>query len=176
MGSITATTEPLGYEQRAREKRAQQAASIPSEWRLKSVPSIEDSPNALTYIRNSNILTSKELEITETTNATLLLEKLATKQLSAVDVVTAFSKRAAIAHQLTVCCTEMFFDEAIGAAKLLDKHLAETGKTVGPLHGLPISIKDQFDIKGTDSSIGVSASHCPRCFLCDDVQAREWLV
>lgn len=49
------------------------------------------------------------------------------------------------------------FDEGIKRAQELDRILAETGKTVGPLHGLPISLKDQFNVKGYDSSIGYVA-------------------
>lgn len=29
-----------------------------------------------------------------------------------------------------------------------------TGKTIGPLHGLPVSVKDQFDIQGIDTTLG----------------------
>jgi amidase len=36
----------------------------------------------------------------------------------------------------------------------MDDHLAKTGKTAGPLHGLPVSIKDLFSVKGVDTSIG----------------------
>lgn len=32
-----------------------------------------------------------------------------------------------------------------------------TGQPIGPLHGLPISVKDSFDIAGVDSSLGVAA-------------------
>jgi amidase len=35
----------------------------------------------------------------------------------------------------------MFLSEAILRAKVLDQTLRETGKPVGPLHGLPISLK-----------------------------------
>ncbi|KAF3352146.1 hypothetical protein VdG1_09366 [Verticillium dahliae VDG1] len=62
--------------------------------------------------------------------------------------------RATIAHQLTTCCTEILFDEAFAEAQRLDDVLARTGKTVGPLHGLPVSIKDCLDIKGKDSTVG----------------------
>jgi amidase len=144
------------YEERARQKRAKQAESIPPAWRLKNIPSTLEVPNAVEYIRQSGLLTPEELKITETTDASVLLQQLATKQLTAAEVVTAFSKRAALAHQLTVCCTEMPFEESIATAKALDEHLEKTGQTVGPLHGLPISIKDQFDIKGLDSAIGMT--------------------
>lgn len=46
------------------------------------------------------------------------------------------------------------FPEALAAAKVLDEHQARTSNVVGPLHGLPISIKDNFNIKGKDSTVG----------------------
>ena len=42
-------------------------------------------------------------------------------------------------------------------AKSLDNHLQRTGKTVGPLHGLPISLKDNFNVKGKDSTVGFTS-------------------
>ena len=36
---------------------------------------------------------------------------------------------------------------ALARAKELDDYYAKNKKTVGPLHGLPISLKDQFRIK-----------------------------
>lgn len=49
------------------------------------------------------------------------------------------------------------FEHALSRAKYLDYHLARTGEPVGPLHGIPISIKDTFRITGVDSSIGIAA-------------------
>ena len=46
------------------------------------------------------------------------------------------------------------FEEALDRASALDKHFKETGQTVGPLHGLPISLKDSFNVKGVQSLIG----------------------
>lgn len=53
--------------------------------------------------------------------------------------------------------TEPLFTSAIKRGRELDEHLKRTGKTVGPLHGLPVSIKDTFNVKGVDSSIGLAA-------------------
>ena len=53
--------------------------------------------------------------------------------------------------------TEIMFEDAIKRAADLDKYLAKTGTTVRPLHGLPISVKDQFNVKGYDSTIGFVA-------------------
>jgi amidase len=145
----------IPYEQRSAAKRAKQHTLIPVEWRLKTIPSVDSEANALEYIRKSQLLTARELAITETSDAPALLRKLARRELLSLEVTRAFAKRAAIAHQLTTCCTEIFFEDAFEHAKLLDDVLARTGRTVGPLHGLPVSIKDLFDVKGVDTSIGV---------------------
>lgn len=42
-------------------------------------------------------------------------------------------------------------------AKYLDEYLQREGKPVGPLHGLPISIKDSFCVEGVQSTIGYVA-------------------
>jgi amidase len=35
----------------------------------------------------------------------------------------------------------MFFDQAIERAQYLDDYLRREGRVIGPLHGLPISVK-----------------------------------
>ena len=47
-----------------------------------------------------------------------------------------------------------FPEEALRTAAALDKHFAKTGKTIGPLHGLPVCIKDMYDVKGHRSTMG----------------------
>ena len=60
---------------------------------------------------------------------------------------------------MTNCITEPLFQFALERASFLDAHLTRTGQPLGPLHGLPISVKDTFHIAGYDSSIGI-ASFC----------------
>ena len=48
------------------------------------------------------------------------------------------------------------FATALEEAKQLDEEYKSTGKLRGPLHGVPISFKDQFEIAGKDASIGFS--------------------
>jgi Asp-tRNA(Asn)/Glu-tRNA(Gln) amidotransferase A subunit family amidase len=71
------------------------------------------------------------------------------------------SKICVYAHHLmlsqTNCLSDAFFDEAIESAKALDDHLNRTGQLKGPLHGLPISLKDNFNIKGKDSTVGFTS-------------------
>ena len=52
------------------------------------------------------------------------------------------------------CIHEIFFDAAIEDAKKLDSYFADHKAPVGPLHGLPISLKDQFHVKGVETHMG----------------------
>jgi amidase len=131
-------------------KKAEQDARIPTEWKLKDLPS--DSVRDLRpYAKISGILSERELEITDE-DATSLVDKLASGVYSAVEVVTAYCKRAAVGHQLINCLTEIVFTEALTTAKLLDEHYKSTGKVVGPLHGVPMTFKECFNLKGYASS------------------------
>jgi amidase len=49
---------------------------------------------------------------------------------------------------------EINFDAALARARELDDFFSAHDKPVGPLHGLPVSLKDQFHIKGLDTSMG----------------------
>ena len=49
------------------------------------------------------------------------------------------------------------FSEALEQAKALDQYYATNGRTIGPLHGLPVSLKDNFNIMGKPSSIGFTS-------------------
>jgi len=46
------------------------------------------------------------------------------------------------------------FPQALERAKYLDEYLELHGEPVGPLHGLPISIKDCFQVKGKQTTVG----------------------
>lgn len=46
------------------------------------------------------------------------------------------------------------FEDAIKRAKELDAEFKKTGKVTGPLHGLPVSLKDNFNVAGYPSSLG----------------------
>lgn len=59
----------------------------------------------------------------------------------------------------TNCLTEIFIDRALERAAWLDEQLKSTGKVVGPLHGLPVSLKDQVRIKGIETIMGAWAMY-----------------
>ena len=66
-------------------------------------------------------------------------------------------KRAAIIHQLTNSISEPLFSSALSRARELDDYFSTTGKTLGVLHGCPISVKDSFHVRGVDSCAGIAA-------------------
>jgi amidase len=45
-------------------------------------------------------------------------------------------------------CITYWIKEAEEDAAVLDQHYALTGTVVGPLHGIPWSVKDHFAVKG----------------------------
>lgn len=137
------------------QKRQAQLASIPQAWRLSSAALETASLNTNETVRNSGILSADELEWTEIVDIQILLTKLASREISSVQLTTAFSKRAAIAQQTTKCLTEIFFDRALARARELDEVLERTGKVTGPLHGLPVSVKDRFEVEGVDTTVGM---------------------
>ncbi|KAG0648965.1 amidase [Hyphodiscus hymeniophilus] len=140
----------------AERKQAERQSRIPKEWLLPSLPS-SSTLNVLSIPQTCGILSSKELEITEKYDATSLAQAIASNRLTAEEVTTAFCKRAAVAQQVCNCLTEIFFAEAILHARALDREFEKTGKTRGVLHGVPISLKDTFKVKGYDASIGIAS-------------------
>ncbi|KAM0376448.1 hypothetical protein ACHAPY_007781 [Fusarium culmorum] len=142
------------WESRSAAKRAETLDKIRPEWRL--------SPEDLERTRQQRNITGPfiqqfleegDVSVTSMTSAPIL-KALGEGKLSAVQVASAFCKRAAVAHQINNCLHEVFFDQALERAKYLDDYFAKHNKPLGPLHGLPISLKDQFHVKGVDTTMG----------------------
>lgn len=142
------------FEAKRHALRQELAGRIPDSLRLPPHLLRDPPKNVMRIPPTCGLLSDKEVEITEKYDAVSLVTLIAQRKLTSADVVTAFAKRAAIAHQLTCCLTDFFLDEALERAQALDQHLASTGTVVGPLHGLPISLKELFDLAGHPSSTG----------------------
>ncbi|KAJ5280027.1 Amidase [Penicillium angulare] len=162
------------WEEKVAKKRNECAAKIPSDWRVSEQfmarfkAPLSSNKNDLIRtkaIHEAGILSSRELSITEDYTISDLISALSNGGLTSTEVTLAYCKRAAVAHQLVSCLTEIMFAEAQERARYLDDLRAQ-GKSAGPLHGLPISIKDNFHYKGTDATIGMVS------FL-DDISAKN---
>ncbi|KAE8154450.1 amidase signature domain-containing protein [Aspergillus avenaceus] len=142
------------WEAKASAKRAATLAKIPAGWRLDE-QDLDRAANERDLTRSfiNQHLLPEEIAIVEQGSVSLV-EGIREGRLSAVQVTRAFCKTAAVAHQINNCLHEIFFDQALQRAQELDNHLASHGTVLGPLHGLPISLKDQFHVKGNATSMG----------------------
>ncbi|KAH0582754.1 hypothetical protein H2248_010669 [Termitomyces sp. 'cryptogamus'] len=86
--------------------------------------------------------------------ATEIVTHIEKGEWTASQVIEAYISRAAQAHAATNCLTEVMFRWAREQARDLDNEFSVTKRLRGPLHGVPTSFKDQFDIVGYDSTIG----------------------
>ncbi|OAA45372.1 Amidase family protein [Cordyceps fumosorosea ARSEF 2679] len=138
-------------------KRAEREALLPSEWKV-TAPSNETSFSPREVVIKSGILSTEELDITDTSkyDLTETAKRIASGNLSAEKVVTAFCKRATATHSLANFLTEINFKAAIERAKELDSIFQRNGTVLGPLHGIPITIKDAMDLEGFAASEGLT--------------------
>ncbi|RLV92880.1 hypothetical protein JA1_002882 [Spathaspora sp. JA1] len=127
------------------------ATSIPAELPVKLPKPVEElideQFNAVQYLYDAKLLTPEEFAITDT-SAVELVNKIAKGELTSAEVYHAFAQRAVIAHQFTNCALDFFLPEGLKRAEELDAYFKEHGKTVGPLHGLPISLKEHMNYRG----------------------------
>lgn len=79
------------------DKKQRQLKSIPQEWLVSPPP--DSTLDVTGFPETCGLLTAREIEMTNT-SVDVLLEKLACGEWTAVDVTTAFYKRAVVAHQL----------------------------------------------------------------------------
>ncbi|OJZ84226.1 hypothetical protein ASPFODRAFT_673098 [Aspergillus luchuensis CBS 106.47] len=159
----------LSWELQAQKAKDILQQSIPKQWLLPAhkLPSA-DLKNVEDFPRKSGLLSARELIITDMSAATLV-QNMGAGKLTAEEVVVAFLKRAVLGHQLLNFATEFLSDRAIGRAKELDEYYRRTGKLVGPLHGVPISVKEHVGVKGHTCNAGYVA-------WVDDIATEDALI
>lgn len=81
------------------------------------------------------------------------LDRLALGQVSAVDLLEEHVTRYLAVNRAVNAVVRTDLDTARERARELDK-LQATGVSAGPLHGLPITIKDTFDVDGMPATAG----------------------
>ncbi|GAW17476.1 hypothetical protein ANO14919_069330 [Xylariales sp. No.14919] len=82
-----------------------------------------------------------------------LAAKIRRGEIKSSDLIETHIARS-VSKLTTNCLTEILFGDALNRAKFLDRYLIDYGRPVGPLHGIPVTLKDQFDVKGFDSTLG----------------------
>ncbi len=147
-------TEDTDWQAKATAIKANITAKIPKEYLLpKSLyPLPLDVSN---IVGESNLLSPLELKIISQ-DATGIRDAIASRTYTSVAVAIAFAKASAICHQATNCLLDYFPDEAIERAKWLDGEMERTGKIVGSLHGVPISVKGEFGFQMLDVRCWIS--------------------
>jgi len=88
-------------------------------------------------------------------SATDLVGKIKDGELSSQEVVEAFIQRIETVNDKLNAVVIPTFDNARAQAKEADRK-QKAGEPLGPLHGLPVTIKDQFHVKGLPTSFGVA--------------------
>jgi amidase len=150
------TMSPQSYAEVSAIARKRRDANIAAYYKT---PKVDEAtlPNNLTeYALNSGYYTPDERTIIES-EAETILSNISSRKWTSLVVAQAFCKASAYAQELTNCVTEVLYPEALERAKFLDDYLAKNGKTIGPLHGLPISLKDCFIVPPHPASIGMAA-------------------
>ncbi|KAI1361159.1 putative fatty-acid amide hydrolase [Xylaria arbuscula] len=159
------------YKVLAAEKISKQRSKIPEAWLVPSSVINQNVTNVMDVPVTCGVLTDVECDITSNYDASALREKITKGIFSVEQITVAFCKRAAIAHQLVNCLTEIFFDKAIERARDLDaQRRANPRDLLLPLFGIPISLKDSFHVKGEDTSLGLA------CYVNQPAEENSSLV
>ncbi|KAG7528080.1 hypothetical protein FFLO_06433 [Filobasidium floriforme] len=140
----------------ADDKRRQRYSAYPAEWLLSQeyLDNLPEDHNAIKSMSDSDMWTSREFAYFKA-DGTALVERIARRDegYTAMEVTKAYCKRACVADQLLNCISEPLFERAMTRAEFLDDYMEKHGKPIGPLHGLPMSLKDQFNIEGVITSL-----------------------
>src|SRR5438094_6106244 len=79
--------------------------------------------------------------------AHILASEIASRRLSPVDLVEALLERIQAKDEKLHAFVEVYREEARLAAEAADKAI-QSGHAIGPLHGMPIALKDLIEIEG----------------------------
>ncbi|KAI9104137.1 amidase signature domain-containing protein [Phlyctochytrium arcticum] len=97
-----------------------------------------------------------ESKISAAESVAELVSGIAERRWTAEDVMRVTVRAAVKAHGEWNAITELLVEDALAEAVALDSRFAVTKELKGPLHGIPIALSDDIDVKGYDSSLGCS--------------------
>jgi fatty acid amide hydrolase len=97
---------------------------------------------------------SRDLAITRL-GAGELRDRIASGELSAAEVVEAHIRRIEAVNPRLNAVVVPLFDQARTQAQAADA-ARQRGEPLGPLHGVPVTIKEMFDVAGTPTTLGLT--------------------
>src|SRR4029450_9309573 len=89
-------------------------------------------------------------------SVTELVEAIRQKQVSSREVIQAHLERIEAINPTVNAVTVQLAETPLSAAALADQPLA-TGHAVGPLHGVPMTVKENIDLAGSATTHGIVA-------------------
>jgi anti-sigma factor RsiW len=89
-------------------------------------------------------------------SAAEMARRIVRRELSSAEVVDAHLARIDAVNPALNAIVRVLADEARAAAALADRRL-KAGETVGPLHGVPFTVKENIDMAGLPTTWGVPA-------------------
>lgn len=130
------------------------------------------------------LLSQREIAITDS-SPERLLSYLTSGKWSSYEVAQAYLRHATLAQELVStisvmeastnskfevnCITELLPEQALSRAQELDRYLKEKQEPIGPLHGLPISVKEHIGMRGLACNAGYVA-------WADEIAAHDALI
>ena len=84
-----------------------------------------------------------------------IAQEIASGKVSAREAVAACIKRIELTHAAINAVVAPRFERALDEADLADAARVR-GDALGPLHGVPITIKESFDLTGTATTAGLT--------------------
>ena len=102
----------------------------------------------------SNNMKQQEDATLTSLSASELARRIAAGRLSSQEVVEAHIRRIEVVNPRLNAVVVSLFEQARAEASRAD-HLREQGTLLGPLHGVPITLKEQFMVSGTPTTVGL---------------------
>ncbi|KAI1775774.1 amidase, partial [Hypoxylon cercidicola] len=122
-------------------------------WQEKVRRKREAQAKAIATAANAD-LRGLDLSVVDIDDISTLASRIASGGLTSEAVTKAYIDKAIKAHNQTNSLTEVLFQDALAQARQLDDHQKRHGSVVGPLHGIPVTLKDQFNVTGYDTTLG----------------------
>jgi amidase len=101
-----------------------------------------------------------------------MARRIQSREISSVELVSAHVAQIKTVNPSLNAVVELMEEQALAAARQADQQLA-AGRSTGPLHGVPFSIKDSIDVAGSKTTAGTLGRResAPAC--CDATLVRR---